>query len=392
MRREPRKLNLFLYCGMACAALLLGGAVSAQDTGNAVDSVPDAAQADLAAGFASYRAGKYREAVVSFQGAMAAGARTGLMYYRIGYCHEVLGDHQANLDYKRRAVPYLSRQIEDGKDGVDPYYYLAATYYNDLAQPDQGDRVAGRAMEAYEAGRFGDDLDAEELFRLARLSGFALEALSRPGKAGGAANAVRRQELQRRQVFTFRRSVQALEKQEPRNRSYLVLALNEMALITEQAGNVMEAVRLYGHASRTDPTDADAGRALTRIGMLAIDQGDLALAEAALLNVRGPHDLKSPAQYALRLVRKASAHGDLPTRYQEQPISGLDRLSLEQGILEAAVTLRMGEAAADVDAAGAEEFRRQQGIFYAMMITYLRQGFALREFTVANQLVPLVFR
>ena len=169
-----------------------------------------------------------------------------------------------------------------------------------------------------------------------------------------------------------------------------------------RAGDTATAVEFFGRISRVDPLHEFAGSSLFAIGGEAIRRGDLEGALAAWTVIRGPDTPKTTAQYGIRLVRKALAYGELPTTFEERPIASLDAATLEQGILTSADVLRRAAVAASAgeaegptsepDAPPLEEVERQQRLFVALCLAYMNQGNNIREFILAHQLIPLVFR
>ena len=378
---------LALWLGMV---LVVGTTASARSEeavpseGSGEERVPAEAEPFLEKGGELYEAGKCREAMEAFRQAEAAGARSGQLFYRMGYCVGVLGDAAAALRSRRRAIPYLEHRIETEAGGVDPYYYLAALYFNDLDDREQGARIAHRGIEAHTSGALGD-LDGEQFFRLGRLYGFALEASAAEDRAA----------LERRRTQAYRAAADGLRRQRSPNRTYRILAAMAVGDAAQAEGDTVTAIEYYGRASLTDPMSPAAAEALQVIALAASRRGDLEEAAAAWLAIRGPDALKTPAQYGLRLARRALAYGELPDTLQDEPIAGLDAAGLERGILEAAQVLRAAAAAAAAgEEAGPdpEEVKRQRGIFLALCLALLNQGHDLRTFVLANQLAPLIFR
>jgi hypothetical protein len=375
-------------------ALLLAGepAGAGQDAPPAAaaaaeEHVPAAAAPLLAEGETRYRAGDCAGALESFRGAEAAGARSGLLFYQIGYCRALGGDAEGGLEAKRRAVPYFERSIEAGRGGIDPYYYLAAICFNDLQDRGRAVAVAQRGMAAHASGAFGP-LGGEELFRLGRLIGFVLDA--DPQHADPA--------LVRRQTAAYRQAADVLRRSPAANRPYLILAATTVAERAREAGSRDVAIRYYGYASNADPMQEPPARALLGIALEAVSRGDLRQAADAWAAIRGPGDAKTTAQYGLRLARKALEHpAPLPDSLAGAPIASLDRAALERGLLAAADVLRAAaraaaEAVSDESVPDAEEVERQGALFLALALAYLRQGHDIRMFVLSNQLTPLIFR
>jgi tetratricopeptide (TPR) repeat protein len=375
---------------LATALVPAAGLHAAGEKAPAPEEVlPEAARGHLDGGRELYRRGDYREALEAFRAAEAAGARSGLLFYQMGFCHKSLGDAAAEREYKEKSIPYFQRQIDDGLGGVDPYYYLAAVYYQDMGEREKGDEVVRKGVAAHRAGRLGEDLPGESLFRLGRLYGFALTGAT-PGAPPAIADPERAAALEEQRLEAYRRAAHDLLRDRQANRVYLFLSLDEVAAAAVKAGRWDEAIEAYGTASSADPLRPEPGQALLGLGRDLAGRGDMERAVQAWRAIRGPGNVKNQANYALRLGRQVVAHGDLPADLDGRPIAALDRSTLERGILDAAQFLR--EAESGQFSADPQEVHRQRGLFLALMMSYLEKGNDVRGFTVQHQLVPLVFR
>jgi len=368
------------------------GAASPAPETDFTEVVPAAAQADLAAASDQYRRGDYAGALEALTRAESAGAKTGLLYYQMGFCQRMLNNPNANLDRKRRAAGYFGASIAAGTTEVDPYYYLAATYLQDLGDMAKGYEVAAKAVEARRSGKFNRDLPGDAYFRLGRLYGFSLQA--NQGALASPDPEVKASVLQlaAEQVELYRLAAEKLESDPVANKVYLILALNEVGGAARNAGDLAAATAAYGRASDLDPLQETPGYALNDMGREACVAGDYPAALAAWEAIRGPDEAKTAAQYGLRLVRRAVDYGVLPTQFEGKEIASLDQATLERGILAAAEALRAAAAEADPNAPTSEAPGEQQGTFLALLIAYMNQGLDVRGLVLQNQLVPLVFR
>ena len=184
-------------------------------------------------------------------------------------------------------------------------------------------------------------------------------------------------------------------KERPLNRTYVVLAATAVGEAARRDEDIMMAIEYYGRASGVDPTTLAPAEALGELALAASRRGDLQEAAAAWQSIRGPGHLKTPAQYGLKLARKAIAHGELPRSFEDRPIAGLDRAVLERGILDASNVLReeaIAAAAAVSSGLDPEEVKQSRGLFLALSLEYVNQEGDLRTFILANQLAPLIFR
>ena len=95
-----------------------------------------------------------------------------------------------------------------------------------------------------------------------------------------------------------RTSPAAAEAERSKNRTYRVLASLAVAEAAREAGDLEEAILYFGRASNLDPLSLQAARPLQEIALEACREGDLETAADAWLNIRGPGEMKTPAQYA----------------------------------------------------------------------------------------------
>jgi len=378
-----------------CMALAFIPAAAAEREG--VETIPAAAAGDLDRAEELYRGGDYSGALQAFARAEAVGARSGLLYYRMGYCKSQAGDHAANLELKNKAIPYFERQIKKRVGGPDPYYYLAAVYYQDLGDAAKGDEVTLRAVKAAKGGKLGKELAGDQIFRVGRLYEFAKGHFERPPSRDVA----QAEEMEAKRLEAYRRAVEKLSADPEGSQVYLTLALTEVGKAARAAGDTAGAIEAFGQLSNMNPLNDVAGSALLEIALAASREGDLETANKVFRSIRGPDGPKTQAQYGMRLAQKALDHGKLPEEYDGQPIVGLDRGTLERGIQASAAVLReaiLAQAAAEeagvseADVPDLEEVERQRGLFLAMLLSYMNQGHLIREFVVANQLIPFLFR
>src|SRR5712691_7015725 len=122
-------------------------AILAPRAAGAAPENPGAPKVDAAAlareGQDLYIKGAYTEALRRFEGAIAAGQETGTLLYEAGACYgQAMGNREKEIELKRRAVPLLEKEIAGGSAPIDTYYYLSATYINDLSDPVKGTESA----------------------------------------------------------------------------------------------------------------------------------------------------------------------------------------------------------------------------------------------------------
>jgi tetratricopeptide (TPR) repeat protein len=346
---------------------------------------PPAAEPALERGEASYQKGDYAAALEAFQQAEGAGARFGMLFYRMAYCQGALGQKDEQLALLGRAVPYFEAEIEKGRGGVDAYYYLAAIYLQDLPDGDRAEKVVARAVEADKAGKLGAELDGDGWFRLGRLYSFAVE-LADPGKPD--------EDLEARRLHAYGQAAEMLVRTRGANQVYLQLALQEVAQAALRDRRWKDAIAALSRSSMSDPMRPEPALELLRLGRDLSRQGDLELALEAWKGIRGPDGPKTQANYGVHLLRAIQAYGDLPAMVGGQAVRQMDVPTLERGILDAASFLKSASPEAEATggfSADPEEVKRQRGIFLALMLVYFERGNDLRTFTVQHRLVPLVF-
>lgn len=349
---------------------------------------PPAAEADLARGREAYQSGDYAAALQAFQKAEGAGARFGLLFYQMAYCHAAMGDAGAQHRQLQRAVPYFDAEVQAGSTGVDSYYYLAAVYFQELPDRVKAAEVVAKAIEADAAGTLGDDLSGDALFRLGRLYSFALE-LESPGSSE------HRSKLETLRLESYYKAGEKLLRTRNANQVYLHLALDEVALAAMRDRRWEDAIDAYSKASASDPSRSGPAAALLQLGRDLSGSGDLEGAIKAWRGIRGPDGPKTQANYGIHLMRRIQAHGDLPDSFEGRTLASLDAPSLVRGILDAAGFLKAAMPGEETMEGGfsvdPSEVDRQEGVFLALMLNYFERGKDLRTFTVQHQLVPLIF-
>ncbi|MGD8376220.1 MAG: hypothetical protein PVF68_08770 [Acidobacteriota bacterium] len=346
--------------------------------------VPPDAEEALERAREAYALGDWEEALAAYGEAERAGARTGSMFYRMGYCHGTTGNAAEARRYQRDAVRYFEDRIARKTGGIDPYYFAAAACINTLEEPERGIAFARKGVEAAEAGTLGE-MDGEEWFRLGRLYGFLLEApdvMDRDGRV-------------ERQMRAYRRASDLLAAEGSRNHTYRFLAAFEVGRWAREQGDRETAIEYFSRASSQDLSSVPTATALNELAMEACRAGELEQAAKAWLGIRGPGSMKTPAQYGLKLARKGSQLGDLPTEYQGQAIAEMDRAGLEQGmmatgeILRTEAVARQAQENSGQDPEAVEAARRA---FVALALSYLIEGHDIRMFVLGNQMAPLIFR
>jgi tetratricopeptide (TPR) repeat protein len=171
---------------------------------------PDTAGRALRAANDLYRQGELGEALVKFEEAIDAGAQGGELFYRAGYCYKnVKGDSQAGEKYMRKALALLEKRAESPEADPATFYYISAIYTSELADIAQGKAAAQRGVVLAEKAGSKSVNDGESLFQIASL--YSLAGL--PDKAIG----------------WYERAAQALGAEEPVNRPYLIVVLDQLA-------------------------------------------------------------------------------------------------------------------------------------------------------------------
>jgi len=292
-----------------CMALASIPAAAAEREG--VETIPAAAAGDLDRAEELYRGGDYSGALQAFARAEAVGARSGLLYYRMGYCKSQAGDHAANLELKNKAIPYFERQIKKRVGGPDPYYYLAAVYYQDLGDAAKGDEVTLRAVKAAKGGKLGKELAGDQIFRVGRLYEFAKGHFERPPSR----DAAQAEEMEAKRLEAYRRAVEKLSADPEGSQVYLTLALTEVGKAARAAGDTAGAIEAFGQLSNMDPLNDVAGSALLEIALASSREGDLETANKVFRSIRGPDGPKTQAQYGMRRRRKLSTGCGWPKKH-----------------------------------------------------------------------------
>lgn len=383
--RETLRRTLGLTTLVVAAVLPTSGEAEAPEVEVTLRAVvpPDAEEA-LERAREAYALGDWQEALAAYGEAERAGARTGSMLYRMGYCHAATGNPAEARRYQREALRYFEDRIARKTGGIDPFYFAAAACINTLEEPERGAEFARKGVEAAEAGTLGE-MDGEEWFRLGRLYGFLLEA---PDVADREARV-------ERQMEAYRRASDLLAAEGSRNHTYRFLAAYEVGRWAREQGDRETAVEYFSRASSQDLTSVPVATALNELAVEACRAGELELAAKAWLGIRGPGSMKTPAQYGLKLARKGASLGELPTEYQGRPIAGMGRADLEQGMMETGEILRteaMARAAQEDSGQDPEVVEAARRSFIALALSYLIQGHDIRMFVLGNQMAPLIFR
>jgi tetratricopeptide (TPR) repeat protein len=155
--------------------ILLSGLVLTLSSGFLLGAEEDAGRAAALArdGENLYRQGAYSEALERFEGALAAGLETPAILYQAANCYRAArADQSKELELKKKAALLLEKEVAGGRASLPSYYYLAAIYIHNLADPVKGVAVARKGITLVEKPDPGLALPVENLYRAARLYEF----------------------------------------------------------------------------------------------------------------------------------------------------------------------------------------------------------------------------
>ncbi len=267
MRRPGR---FVLPAGILAVSLAAASAVLAADAAALVREGEDL-----------YRRGAYAEALKRFEGALAAGHETGAVLYQAGACAaQVLGSKERDLEFKKRAVPLLEKEVAGGAASLDSYYYLAAVYINDLHDPVKGTDAARKGAAALSVPGRETLISQTALFRSGRLYSFL-------GKDKEAAD-------------YYEKSVEAAGAAASPDRAAMKLALESLATIRFSQKNFEASARAYESLLQIDPL---RDRERHQYGLAFLLAGKLEEAEKAWRSARGD-ELRTELSYLAQVVKR----------------------------------------------------------------------------------------
>ena len=285
--------------------------------------VPAALAADPSAlvreGEDLYRQGAYSEALKKFESALAAGYETPALLYQTGVCHDAAtGNKEKALEFKKRAVPQLEKEISGGTGSVDAHYYLSAIYINDLGDPVKGTDVARKGIAILEKPKAAVPTTQEGLFRAGRLYSFL-------GKDAQAAS-------------FYERSAQAAESGSATvDRASLKLALADLGAWRYREKSWAAAAKAYGALLMLDPL---RDRDRHQYGLALFMDGRPQEAAAAWKGAVSD-ELRTELNYLAGVATKYVSCGSPTTSKLAPKPASLDDAALEQKILQAGEVLRV---------------------------------------------------
>src|SRR6266850_2237281 len=264
-----------------------------------------------------YARGAYAEALRRFEGVIAVGQENGTILYQAGTCYgQAMGNKVKEVELKRRAVPLLEKEIAGGSAPIDSYYYLAATYINDLSDPVKGTGSAKAAVALLEKPKPPALTTQGEIFRAGRLYTF----LGKDKEAAGY----------------YERSLLAAEKAPVVDRASMKLALESLAAYRWHAKEYEGAARAYEGLLKLDPTRDRDRHQLGLAYLLAGKPDDATVAWRAAQE----DELRTELTYLAAVVRRYVAAGSPATSALSPKPAALDDDALVQKLLQAAEPLR----------------------------------------------------
>lgn len=335
---------------------------------------------DLVAGLALYDEGQWAEAADRL-GTWASGegaetdpaAARGL--YCLSYALNASRQSTAASAAADRALALLVRRARSG-GSLEELYYLAAlqSARNEIAAQLS---IVSRVMREHEAGRLCPSPDGDDLFRLARLYGWANRA--------------------EREIEFLRRSQEAHAEGRGSIGAYRSLGAKELGEALLSAGDAAAAATHLRAAAELDRTIPGVHRLL---GMALIAQGELkAAADHWRRNWRHERQGGNDLLYVVRVL-------DDNVRYQrrfgtEHAIEGLTEHTLpaleQNAVLEARTFLTLTQETAAARERGEElppekatardvaDYRMNQ-----FLLEYVRRGEDLAEFALQNGLLAAI--
>jgi tetratricopeptide (TPR) repeat protein len=341
---------------------------------------PVAVASELAAGLDLYLDGHWDQAIAQLQ-RWAAGADAAKDpaadrgFYALGYALQMAGRPEDALRWMERAEPLLGSHA-DQAPSLETWYYLASLYRfrQDTARQLE---VTARALRELDAGRLCPAGDGDDLFRLARLAGFAGRDEQQGRLLAGAAA--------------------AYGSGQGGVRAYRALAERELGDQAFKAGDFAAASDHLAAAARLDRGQHGVHR---RLGLALLEQDRIGEAAAHWRqNWRWERDGGNDLIYAIRVI-------DDVRRYRERfgaehRVADLEEYTvpaLEQNaLLEARTFLtlqaRTTEAGASGGALSDEELLQMAVADYRMnqfLLEYVRRGKDLAELALANGLLAAI--
>lgn len=265
-----------------------------------------------------YRQGAYSEALKKFESALAGGVETPALLYQTGSCYALAtGNKDKEAEMKKRAVPLFEKEITGGSASLDSYYYLAATYVNDLKDPVKGTDVARKGVASLEKPGAAAPKTPDGLFRAGRL-------YSMLGKDKEA-------------ISYYDRSVQAAESGAVGvDRASYRLALEDLSAYRFKEKKYDAAAKAYASLLKLDPL-RDRDRHQYGLALLLSGKPDEA---TATWRKAVTDDLRTELNYLSGVVTRWMQSGS-PKTSKYLPKSGsIDDATLEQKINESAEVLR----------------------------------------------------
>ena len=341
---------------------------------------PAAVDPGLIAGLAAYNAGKWPEA---FTGLSAWAARpeaetdpaAGRGLYSLSYAARVAGNLPAADKAAQRAEPLLRARIATAHS-VEGAYYLQAIYQ---MRGDEASQlgVISATLKAVDAGTTCKRPGADDLFRIARMRGFAGNRSEQLADLEKAA---------------------AMYAADPTPSPYRAITEREIGQARLDAGDVAGGVEHLAAAARLEPTMSGVHRAY---GIALIKAGKLAEAsEWWKTNWRNERDNGNSLIYAIPVLESVVR---LQPRLAASGIQGLSDYTTQalelNSEVEAKRYLEIAAKRAEARKAGGDlapddalaidvaELRMSQ-----LLVAYVAQGMDLQEFALQKGLLPAILR
>jgi tetratricopeptide (TPR) repeat protein len=334
----------------------------------------------LVAGLDHYLAGRWGDAVTSLKSwAETAGADSepaaGRGFYSLAYALVQSGQRQAAGTWFGKAQPVLEAPPSDGRPGIslEADYYLASLHENrgDAAAQLQ---VVARALRELEAGTLCPDPDGDDLFRQARLMGFA-------GR-------------QAEKVKLLERAEAAYAAGSGAVTTYRVLLHQELGRAARDAGDVAAWERHFTAAAALDPKTAGVHLGL---GLAKLRQGDVkGAADHWRRTWRLERQNGNALVYAVAVLDKVVRHrGALGEAHRITNLADYTMPALEENALQRGRELaRAVEALAAAGTPPPAELEAQRTVADYEMAQFLTEmiarGADIQEFALRSGLVGAI--
>jgi len=257
-----------------------------------------------------YHQGKFDQALLKFEDAIAQGAQAGELFYQTGYCYRVARmDGGKSLEYMKKALPLLEALPE--KD-LSRCYYLTSAYINEVKDSVKGSAEASRCVALADQGAFKAVRGSVGLFQVARVHTLA-----------GA---------RQKAVPWYKKAIEALQKEPDGSKQYLLMSYQ--FLVSSQIAD-KDYVGASESYRRILALGGDVQNEKIPAALVMVKAGKYNEAIEALKGITND-DQATQANYLSRVLTRYVALGAAPA---SRETTALDDAGLQEAIGKSATKL-----------------------------------------------------